>query len=58
MPCTAEVFGRYDALVVSTAHDLFKKAELYASAKLVVDTRNILVPLFGGRKAPVRVVKA
>jgi hypothetical protein len=27
-PCTAEVFGRYDALVVSTAHDLFKKAEL------------------------------
>ena len=56
--CTPDVFGRYDALVVSTAHDLFKKPELYATAKLVVDTRNMVVPLFGGRAPPCRVVKA
>jgi UDP-N-acetyl-D-glucosamine dehydrogenase len=58
VPCTAEVFARYDALVVSTAHDLFKRAELYAGVKLVVDTRNIVAPLFGGKAAPFRIVKA
>jgi len=57
VPCTADVFGRYDALVVSTAHDLFKKPELFAKAKLVVDTRNVVAPLYGGR-APFRIVKA
>ncbi len=58
VPCTAEVFGRYDALVVSTAHDAFKAPELYAGAKLVVDTRNIVAPMFAGRNSPVRIVKA
>jgi UDP-N-acetyl-D-glucosamine dehydrogenase len=56
VPCTAEVFGRYDVLVVSTAHELFKKAELFERAKLVVDTRNLVGPLFPKGSGP-RVVK-
>lgn len=42
VPCTREEFAKYDALVLSTAHSLFKAPELYADAKLVVDTRNIV----------------
>jgi UDP-N-acetyl-D-glucosamine dehydrogenase len=42
VPCTAEEFGKYDALVVSTAHREFRIPALYAKVKLVVDTRNIL----------------
>lgn len=57
VPCTAETFAQYDAVVVSTAHDVFKDAALYERAMLVVDTRNVVAPLFKGR-APVRVVKA
>ena len=45
MPCTAEEFARHDVLVVSTAHSDFKMAGLYAGAKLVVDTRNLMAPL-------------
>jgi UDP-N-acetyl-D-glucosamine dehydrogenase len=45
VPCTAEEFARYDVLVVSTAHSDFKNARLYAGAKLVVDTRNLMAPL-------------
>ena len=45
VPCTAEEFARHDVLVVSTAHSDFKDASLYAGAKLVVDTRNLLAPL-------------
>jgi UDP-N-acetyl-D-glucosamine dehydrogenase len=45
MPCSAEEFARYDVLVVSTAHSDFKKAALFAGAKLVVDTRNLMAPL-------------
>ena len=55
--CDAETFAGYDALVVSTAHDAFKRAELYAGAKVVVDTRNLLASLFPGGGGP-RVVKA
>ena len=55
--CDAETFAQYDALVVSTAHDAFKRAELYAGAKVVVDTRNLLAPLFPQGAGP-RVVKA
>ncbi len=36
VPCDAEAFAKYDLVVVSTAHDVFKRAELYRSAKLVV----------------------
>jgi UDP-N-acetyl-D-glucosamine dehydrogenase len=55
VPCDAATFSRYDAVVVSTAHDVFKDAGLYAGAKLVVDTRNAVAPLL--RSGP-RVVKA
>ena len=57
VPCDPETFARYDALVVSTAHDLFRRPELFRGAKLVIDTRNLVAPLFpdGG---PPRIVKA
>ncbi|HUL75825.1 MAG TPA: nucleotide sugar dehydrogenase [Vicinamibacteria bacterium] len=45
VPCTAEEFARHDVLVVSTAHSDFKDARLFAGAKLVVDTRNLMAPL-------------
>ncbi|HEX9186497.1 MAG TPA: UDP binding domain-containing protein, partial [Vicinamibacteria bacterium] len=45
VPCTAGEFARHDVLVVSTAHSDFKDARLYAGAKLVVDTRNLMAPL-------------
>jgi len=45
VPCTAAEFARHDVLVVSTAHSDFKDAALYAGAKLVVDTRNLMAPL-------------
>ncbi len=32
----------YDAIVISTAHSLFKNAALYRDAKIVIDTRNIV----------------
>jgi len=57
VPCDGETFSRYDALVVSTAHDLFRKPELYRAAKLVVDTRNLVSPLFPDGGGP-RIVKA
>jgi UDP-N-acetyl-D-glucosamine dehydrogenase len=47
VPCTAEEFSRYDAVLVSTPHRQFKNPELYAKAKLVIDTRNI-VPVGSG----------
>jgi UDP-N-acetyl-D-glucosamine dehydrogenase len=55
--CDAATFARYDALVVSTAHDAFRRPELYAGVRLVVDARNLLAPLFGAGGGP-RVVKA
>ncbi len=42
VPCTPEEFGRYDAVLVSTAHSQFRDPALYANVKLAVDTRNIL----------------
>jgi UDP-N-acetyl-D-glucosamine dehydrogenase len=40
--CDAETFGRYDALVVSTAHSAFRNPSLYARSKIVIDTRNVV----------------
>ena len=57
VPCDAATFSGYDAIVVSTAHDLFRRADLFHGAKLVVDTRNLLAPLFPDGGGP-RVVKA
>lgn len=41
VPCTREDFGRHDALLVATAHAAFRQPALFASSKLVVDTRNL-----------------
>ena len=57
VPCTPETFARYDALVVSTAHDAFRSAALYEGCRLVVDTRNAVAPLFARGGGP-RIVKA
>src|SRR2546422_8108405 len=57
VPLSAESFAEFDALVVATAHETFKKPGLYARAKLVVDTRNLIAPLFKGAP-PVPTVKA
>ncbi len=52
VPCTAETFAGYDALLVATAHDSFKDASLYRGVKLVVDTRNLIAPLFPVGRRP------
>ena len=40
VPCTAEEFGKYDAVLLSTPHEAFKDPALYEHVKLLVDTRN------------------
>ncbi|HEX7153255.1 MAG TPA: nucleotide sugar dehydrogenase [Thermoanaerobaculia bacterium] len=40
--CTADEFANYDAVLISTPHTAFKDQALYAKAKLVIDTRNIV----------------
>jgi len=57
VPLTPEAFGRFDAVVVSTAHDRFADPGLYRDVRLVIDTRNLLASIpFGSAKRP-RVVK-
>jgi UDP-N-acetyl-D-glucosamine dehydrogenase len=59
VPCSAEVFARYDALLVATAHDAFRQRELYRDVRLIVDARNVVAPLVArGEGGPVRLVKA
>lgn len=60
VPCTPEVFGSFDAVLLATAHDEFKDARLWSGLRLVVDTRNALEPLFsdGAMPGPRRLVKA
>jgi len=53
VPCTPEEFANYDAVLISTAHSQFADPKLYASAKQVIDTRNV-VP----RDAGINVVRA
>jgi nucleotide sugar dehydrogenase len=53
VPCTPEEFANYDAVLISTAHSQFADAKLYQSARLVIDTRNV-VP----RNAGINVVRA
>jgi UDP-N-acetyl-D-glucosamine dehydrogenase len=57
VPCTAEAFGAYDAIVISTAHDQFKDLALYEKVPLVVDTRNV-VPRSLEKGGKTRVVRA
>ena len=60
VPCTAEAFAEFDAVLVATAHDQFKDPRLWGGVKLVVDTRNMVEPLFREDVAggPKRLVKA
>ena len=60
LPCTREAFAEFDAVLVATAHDQFKDPRLWGGVKLVVDTRNMVEPLFGEGVAggPKRLVKA
>jgi len=59
VPCSAESFAQYDALVVATAHDVFKDRALYRGVGLVVDTRNLIARLPRAEGAgPRRLVKA
>ncbi|MEI6726204.1 MAG: nucleotide sugar dehydrogenase [Actinomycetes bacterium] len=58
IPVSADLFAGYDAVVVSTAHDAFRDASLFAKVKLVVDTRNLIAPLFPNGTPPCRLVKA
>jgi UDP-N-acetyl-D-glucosamine dehydrogenase len=58
VPLSAEIFGQYDALLVATAHDAFRDRALYGDVPLVVDTRNVVAPLFPRGGGPRRIVKA
>ncbi len=59
VPCTAETFATYDAVVVATAHDAFKDRALFREVGLVVDTRNLVAPLLAAPgQGPRRLVKA
>ena len=42
VPCRADSFAQYDAVIISTAHDAFKDQALYRDVPVVVDTRNIV----------------
>ena len=59
VPCDNATFRGYDAVLVSTAHDLFRAPGLFAGVPLVVDTRNLVAPLVAaGAAGPKRLVKA
>jgi UDP-N-acetyl-D-glucosamine dehydrogenase len=59
VPCTPETFAGFDAVLVATAHEEFKNPELYRNVKLVVDSRNMIAPLFHDRGGKLgRLVKA
>ncbi len=57
VPLEAGTFAAYDAVVVATAHELFKDPALFRGVKLVVDTRNLMAGLGLAAGGP-RVVKA
>jgi UDP-N-acetyl-D-glucosamine dehydrogenase len=54
VPCTAESFGAYDAVVVSTAHAVFKDPALYANVGILVDSRNAVKLPEGSKTTLVR----
>jgi UDP-N-acetyl-D-glucosamine dehydrogenase len=53
VPCTAEEWGTYDAVLVSTPHSQFKDPALWSKVQLAIDTRNI-VP----RDAGIKLIRA
>jgi UDP-N-acetyl-D-glucosamine dehydrogenase len=59
LPLTREAFATFDAVLLATAHDQFKDPKLWTGLPLVVDTRNMIEPLFdGAMPGPARLVKA
>ncbi|MHB8870252.1 MAG: nucleotide sugar dehydrogenase [Thermoleophilia bacterium] len=48
---SADEFGAYDCLVLSTAHAEFRDPALYSGVQLVVDTRDVVRPDWGPRVA-------
>lgn len=58
IPCTREAFSVFDCIVICTAHEAFREAPLYQDLALVVDTRNLVAPLFPRGGGPRRLVKA
>ncbi|MEO8218913.1 MAG: nucleotide sugar dehydrogenase [Acidobacteriota bacterium] len=42
VPCDAETFAGYDAVVLLTAHSDFRDQSLYKNCNLLVDTRNLI----------------
>jgi len=59
VPLAHETFAKFDVVLLATAHDQFKDVKLWAELPLVVDTRNMVEPLFrDGGRGPVRLVKA
>lgn len=57
VPRDNSIWKSYDAVVIVTAHALFREAALFDGIPLVIDTRNLLGGL-GGDVGPKRVVKA
>jgi UDP-N-acetyl-D-glucosamine dehydrogenase len=49
VPLTADEFAKYDALVLSTAHEAFKDPALYEKTRLLCDTRAAVAPPKGCR---------
>lgn len=49
VPLSPEEFGKYDLVLLSTAHGEFSDPALYASTRLVVDTRNVVRDEWGPR---------
>ena len=47
LPLTSEALSSQDALLISTAHDVFRDPSLYRGVKLIVDTRNLIASLGG-----------
>jgi UDP-N-acetyl-D-glucosamine dehydrogenase len=58
VPCSREVFAQYDAVLLLTAHDVFKDPALYRDLPLVIDTRNVVAPLAAKGGGPRQIVKA
>jgi UDP-N-acetyl-D-glucosamine dehydrogenase len=42
VPCTAEAFAEFDAVLLSTPHSQFRDVSLYQNVPLVIDTRNVV----------------
>jgi len=56
LPLTSEALSSQDALLISTAHDVFRDPSLYRGVKLIVDTRNLIASL--GAPIEAKVVRA